>query len=287
MLFKTDSTGNLLWQKQNTFKLRNLLQTQDSTFLIFTNNYSSVIRFYVMRLNKFGEIMSEKAFNTQKNDQVDNVCLTDDNGFMVIGESYDGQRRVALLKSDINGKQIWYKYFNGYTGNIIQIAKGNYLLIIKRLNNSGIDLIKIDGTGNILWTRQFVTDKNMLSYDALAIKNEEFVITGGIGNNGISTTYFLKVDSLGEKICEYIGDSPNSCYYSISSIADTLFAATGNFNNQIGVDIINNQGELVNSVRFPERNGVINSIVTTKDNDLFLTGSITPPYKLTNSTLFY
>jgi len=148
------------------------------------------------------------------------------------------------------------------------------------IKNVDIILNKIDSLGNILWTKQYGTDKNMLSYDALALKKEEFVIAGGIGNNGINTTYFLKVDSLGEKIWEYIGESPNSCYYSISSISDTLFAATGNFNNQLGIDIINNQGELVNSVRFPERSGAINSIVTTKDNDLFLTGSITPPYKL-------
>ncbi|HPI19616.1 MAG TPA: PKD domain-containing protein, partial [Candidatus Kapabacteria bacterium] len=284
MLIKMDSVGNVIWGKIVT-KGKKIAQLLDSCLIIVDDSVTSRNEIYVAKYNQDGEFLWERFHRTQtlNSDSPTNIKATRDSGYVISADSkYYEEYRSSIFKTDKNGVQTMYKanLYGRYT-DVIEIDSGYYFLIYHNPNNKNIMISKINNSGKVLASVICGDRNNIFPKNTVLNKKSNLIIAGWLTNtDNKQYSYMLKVDSLGEKICEYIGDSPNSCYYSISSISDTLFAATGNFNNQLGVDIINNQGELVNSVRFPERNGVINSIVTTKDNDLFLTGSITPPYKL-------
>ncbi|NLO18730.1 MAG: T9SS type A sorting domain-containing protein [Ignavibacteria bacterium] len=226
--------------------------------------------------------MWEKTYDNNGNEIAMDGCIDEDGGILIIGCSQlNRPYKTVVLKLDKEGNQLWHKTFGGIGGTVISTKDKNNLFIIDYADKHQIILIKLNEKGNDVWQKS--VGENVYPKNSMLLNNNNILISGYKGNKDNSikyNPYLVKVDSSGNKIWEYIGDSPNSCYYSICSISDTLFAASGNFDNQLGVDIINNHGELVNSVRFPERNGVINSIITTKDNNLFLTGSITPPYKL-------
>ncbi len=284
MFIKMDSLGNVIWEK-NLTKGKKLAQLLDSCLIIVDDSVTSRNEIYVAKYNQKGEFLWERFHRTQtlNSDSPTNIKATRDSGYVIAAESYyQGDYRASCFKVDKEGNQTMYKAtYNGRNSDIFETTDSCYYLITNITNNKNIMLIKINSIGKLLWQKNCNDKLGVFSSKSLMLSNGDLVIAGRIEKEDKkSYIYVIKVDSLGNKIWDLIGTTANSQYYSISSISDTLFAATGNFNNQIGIDIINNQGELVNSVRFPERNGAINSIVTTKDNDLFLTGSITPPFKL-------
>ncbi len=283
MLIKMDSVGNVIWEKIVT-KGKKIAQLLDSCLIIVDDSVTSRNEIYVAKYNQDGEFLWERFHRTQtlRSDSPVNIKVTKDSGYVIAADSkYYDEYRSSIFKTNKNGIQTMYKAnLNGRYTDVIEIEDGYYFLIYHNPNNKNIMISKINNSGKVLASVICGDKNNIFPKNTILTQKSNLIIAGWLTNtDNMQYSYMLKVDSLGNKLWDLIGTTPNSCYYYISSIADTLFAASGNFNNQLGVDIINNQGELVNSVRFPERNGVINSIITTKDNDLFLTGSITPPYK--------
>ncbi|HPI20153.1 MAG TPA: PKD domain-containing protein, partial [Candidatus Kapabacteria bacterium] len=284
ILMRINKNGKIIWKK-NIAKGKKLTETLDSCIVVVGDSITTIKGIYVSKYDIDGNFIWDKLYNvdTMTNHTPFDIKSTIDGGFIIAAEAVSptSVAMTSCFKIDKNGNLTMYNAsYSGSYPEIIATNELNYYLITYISSIRNIRLIKIDNNGNIIWQKKY-TKEGLYSSKSIKLKNDDLIIAGWSGSN---SKYYhpriLKVDSLGNKIWEYVSNDYNSQYYSISSISDTLFAATGNFNNQLGVDIINNQGELVNSVRFPERNGVINSIVTTKDNDLFLTGSITPPYKL-------
>lgn len=284
LLIKMDSVGNVIWEN-NTAKGKKIAQLLDNNLIIVDDSVTSRNEIYVAKYSQDGEFLWERFHRTQTlhSDSPVSIKVTKDSGYVIAADSkYYNEYRSSIFKTDKNGIQTMYKAnLFGMNTDVIEIDSGYYFLVYHNPNNKNIIISKINDSGIVLASVVCGDKSNVFPKSSVLTNSDNLIIAGWITNNDKwPYSYIIQVDSSGNKMWEYIGDSPNSCYYSICSISDTLFAASGNFNNQLGIDIINNHGELVNSVRFPERNGVINSIITTKDNNLFLTGSITPPYKL-------
>ncbi len=283
ILMRTNKNGEIIWKK-NIAKGKKLAETLDSCIVVVSDSITTIKGVYVSKYNIDGNFIWDKLYNidTMTNHTPFDVKSTIDGGFIIAAEAVSPTivTMSSCFKIDKNGNLTMYNAsYSGKNPKIITTKDSNYYLITDIFSINNIRLIKIDNNCNIIWQKNYNT-KSLYSSKAIQLGNGDLLIAGWSGNiNEYRNPYIIKVDSIGNKIWEYSGVDNATFYNTISSISDTLFAASGNFYNQLGVDIINNQGELVNSVRFPERNGVINSIVTTKDNDLFLTGSITPPYK--------
>src|SRR5690606_8594977 len=115
----------------------------------------------------------QKAFGGSKDDRGISVLQTKDKGFLLLGttQSYgSGGSDLMLIKTDSLGRQIWTKTYGGSkdevvpniqtsSAGLIQTPDGNFVICSQTSSygsgNSDVYLLKVDTSGNVLWTRTF------------------------------------------------------------------------------------------------------------------------------------
>lgn len=171
-VMKTDSTGNMLWEKKfsgtSSYYARFLQQTEDGGF-IFTgtvyppNSYDGNV--WLVKLDSDGNTIWEQIYGEEAtSDRGKIVHQTTDGGYIILGEteSYGaGSLDMWLIKSDASGNMVWDKTFgdenqnNGIT--MQQTIDGGYILLGYTIipddnlsSNYFQDIIKTDPYGNIV-----------------------------------------------------------------------------------------------------------------------------------------
>jgi hypothetical protein len=194
---KYDSAFNPIYQK--VFggiggELGTLWETTDGG-LIFTggsNSYSgkpSTYDMLVFKTNTLGAITWKKAFNFGTSSYGSNTILEINDGFLIPGCDAAGD---VLLKLDkTTGNVIWSRHYNivagtpsGASPSIIPTADGNYLLITNHGDisvNNEIYLIKIDPSGNIIWSYKYhsnAANSQIAVTNAWQDSDGSFTVTG-------------------------------------------------------------------------------------------------------------
>lgn len=138
---KLDEEGEIEWTttfiRRNLTTINSVTQTADNGFALAGWNGSSWSwgDFWVIKLDKKGEIIWEKIFNKFERDEAFSVIQTVDLNYLVIGEfsDYAGHRGIWIIKLNTEGKLLWEKIFDLKTGDIntlIQTGKDCYVFFI-------------------------------------------------------------------------------------------------------------------------------------------------------------
>jgi hypothetical protein len=165
-LVKSDNEGNMLWTKE------------------------------------FGELNGVYEYGR-------NMIMTDEGNLLIAGST--GQENTTgeamyLLKSDVNGNEIWHTTVNnpqsgGY--GITSSGDGGYLMIgyhQKSQTDSDFLLVKTDLQGSVLWTKEFGGTRKDYGYSIVKCAD------GGIAMLGVADVFeekntvvnFIKADKDGE-----------------------------------------------------------------------------------------
>jgi len=179
-LIKTDSDGNELWNK--TFGISSVLdigssvrQTNDDGYIVVgsTRSYgSSNMDVWLIKIDSNGKELWNKTFGGNDADMGHSVEQTNDGGYIISGttESFSaGYDDVWLIKTDIDGKELWNKTFGsaGYSDNIgdagdgtvRQTSDGGYILTGRRdgghYTGFNVWLIKTDENGIQMWDKTY------------------------------------------------------------------------------------------------------------------------------------
>ena len=109
--------------------------------------------------------------------------------YLVIGSSssFSASNDFLLMKIDAGGDVIWTKTYGGADRDlgrrIIPVSGGNYLLIGITLSwgpgipsNDNNLLVKIDGSGNVLWAKVYGTTNRQRAVDAIEDINGDYII---------------------------------------------------------------------------------------------------------------
>ncbi|MCX7697992.1 MAG: hypothetical protein N2114_00800 [Candidatus Goldbacteria bacterium] len=221
-LVKTDSFGNTIWS--NTFggngsdQLNFVRQTVDSSGYIIigsTDSYGvpGYKNIYLVRTNNNGTAIWTKAFGENKyNCYGKSVHQTSDDGYFIVGtKEYTGgfgyTTDVFLIKTDNIGTMTWSKTIggssidNGFFGQ--QTKDGGYIVIGQTFSygagNSDIYLIKIDNSGNTVWSKTFGGTSVDVGYSIQQTKDEGYIIVGKTTSYGAGDydVYLIKTDSSG------------------------------------------------------------------------------------------
>ncbi len=264
------------WSKHyggtNKENANDIQQTQDGGYIVagFTqsldgnvsNNFGSA-DYWVLKLDKDGEMEWEKSFGGFNFDIASSVVQADDGGYVVTGGvvSNDGQvsgnhglEDVWVIKLDAAGNLLWSKTYGGTLNEraekIRNTSDGGFILAGYSESNNGnllgnhgdFDywLIKLDANGNIQWQQSFGGSLADFGFDARETPDGGFIMAGStfssdgdVGNNqGFYDYWLVRVDAAGQLLWEKnFGGGGEERAYSLVVTADNGIVVAGTSNS--------------------------------------------------------
>jgi len=215
-LVKTDSSGNLQWQKTfggSRFDYGySVQQTTDGGYVIAgeTSSYGAGgCDVYLVKTDSSGNLQWQKTFGGSGSDYGRSIQQTTDGGYIIAGGtgSYSaGRDDVYLVKTDSAGNMQWQKTFGGsdfdYGRSVQQTSDGGYIIAGHTgsygTGSSDVYLVKTDSAGNLQWEKTFGGSYYDGGYSVQQTSNGGYIIAGRTGSYGTGgDVYLVKTDSAG------------------------------------------------------------------------------------------
>lgn len=163
----------------------------------------------MVRTDESGKVLWSQSYGGPEREVMNDVVQTPEGGFMAIGEKYQPNKKegefLTLLKTDASGNLLWKKIFdeggNETEGfSMAATPEGTYIItgIVKSMNivsdafftmrgeEQGVFLLKVDGSGNKLWSRKLSLSDNATStgLSVIVAADGSYVVTGNITRKG-------------------------------------------------------------------------------------------------------
>lgn len=185
-LIKTDSAGNILWNKgYGSGQFYSVQQTSDSGYIVAGDTYSLGIT--LIKTDSLGDVLWTKSYGGKYGKEVQ--CTTDD-GYIITGEigtypNYD----VFLIKTDSSGNALWTKNYGGAQrdgGFSVQQTADDGFIIAGYTGSFGggnkdFYLLKTDSCGDTLWTETYGSYLEEVGRSVQQTSDGGYIIGGTIG----------------------------------------------------------------------------------------------------------
>lgn len=249
---KLTPTGDTVWTKTyggiNSDYSYKVIQLADSGFILsgYTETYGLGIRdIYVLRLDKLGDTVWARAYGGSGIDGAVDMTQTKDGGFAIAGSTFsfgEGVSDVYVLKIDANGTLKWANAYGGTLndfGNAIAETSDNGFVISGSTESFGsgqrdVYVIKIDSTGNLLWSKAMGGAENESGKSIQELSNKDLVVFGNTRSfgNGFEDYYLIRLNSLGDTIMTKVyGGTSIDFGESIKQTSDKGFIMAGYTNS--------------------------------------------------------
>ncbi len=267
LVIKTDSSGNLLWQKDYGYYGSNevalaITQTSDGSYaLTGWRRNGSIFDIYLLKIDSLGNFQWDTTYGSQWPEMAWSIISSQDGNIVIAGtyaNSSGGRNQPYLAKFDLAGNMLWERKYAGGFG-------GGTLYSIKELNDgslisTGDDnfppfppstqglILKTTANGDSLWYKNYYSSFNGRSYlkDIYPSPDGGFVACGFVNpqapDTGHQDLWVLKVDSVG---CEI-----SNCTVGISEYVEnkTKVSVYPNpFTNELNIEF--DQADRLNELR--------------------------------------
>ena len=293
-LVKTDSKGELIWEKKfggaNAGTFRDVEQTADSGYIII--GYSVDPNYYVARTDSVGNLLWEKTFGGGFFDWGEAVLVLDNGDFLFAGfsNSFDDNGQARLIRTDLNGDTLWTRrYGGGAWDNLTEIKKlkdGGYIITgLTHSIGSGLAdfwLMKLDSNFNVLWETAFGGPETDIAHDVIEASDGGFVMTGRTASFGAGDDdlWIVKTNSEGDSLwAKTFGAHKRDRGFSITEASTGGYIVTGStgyFNGGLLGRLIirtDENGDTLWTNVSDYRGGVGFSIIKTTDDWFVVAGN--------------
>lgn len=211
-LIKTDSSGNILWEK--TFgsasdyeEARSVVETSDNGYALAGRvqpiSFRAESSLYVVKTDSLGNLTWEQEIGKSSDCYFGySIIETSDKNLATVGGSCYGELYMAKLASD--GTTLWTKSNGAFReGRSLAETPAGDLAVAVTLSPPGTDsditLLKTDSNGNIQWEKTFGQTGTDLGFSIKSTSDSGFIIAGQIETFSSSGTevYLIKTDSSG------------------------------------------------------------------------------------------
>ena len=204
-LIKTDSHGNLEWEK--TFggfydkKGYSVSQTSDGGYVICGATRlagTDSANAFLLKVDVQGTLQWERTFEGHNNAVALSVFQTADGGYVMVGSTGSpSDTDVYLVKTDPEGDLEWEKVYGGpgmdMGAAVLQTSDGGYLVAgsTNSFGAGGYDvyLVKIDPQGNGEWENTFGDTGDEIAISITHSPDGGCVVVGGKYDGSLETTY--------------------------------------------------------------------------------------------------
>ncbi len=241
-ILKLDAIGNIIWQKSiggaGSDNAHEILPTIEGGYVMagssasndgdFTGNHGNT-DYWLAKLSTTGSVEWQKVVGGSAGDNLRAMQRTADGGFILAGSSISNDGDVSgnhgnydywIVKMNNAGTIEWQKSLGGSAEDraeeIVQTADGGYIVAGSTFSNDGdvsgnhggqdYWIVKLSGTGNIVWQKTFGgTQTDLLNSIALT-KDNGCIVAGWtnsndgniLENHGDQDYWILKLGSNGD-----------------------------------------------------------------------------------------
>ena len=240
-LIKTDSNGNMLWEKTiggSDSDMGNCVQqTSDGGYIILGSTYSYGAGnedVYLIKTDPNGNTLWERTFGSSEWDFATSIQQTSDGGYIIAGDIRHINYNVSdpdeyifycgfyLIKTDSNGEKIWEKTFEGdnsysdYITSAQQTTDGGYIIANSKepygAGESDIYIMKTDSNCEKIWEMTVGGIDDDMGKSIQQTTDGGYIIAGSTYSYraGKSDVYLVKLssDTAAGKII-YVDDNAN------------------------------------------------------------------------------
>jgi hypothetical protein len=197
VLIKTDSDGNLIWQKTHGGMSSDgawfVQNTSDGGYVLagwtFSYGPGFIGNAWLVKTDSSGNQQWQQYFGGDDADRAYSVQQTTDGGYILTGytDSFGaGLYDMLLIKTDSLGNSEWLKTFGGsgrdYGQSVQQTVDGGYIVVGYTLSyGAGGDdlwLVKADMNGNLEWNITYGGSSSDVGYCITETSDGGYIITG-------------------------------------------------------------------------------------------------------------
>jgi hypothetical protein len=216
-LLKLDKDGNQQWMKTYGGSLFDggycVRQTPDGGYAMLgqTLSHGKKGLFYFVKTDSSGNVIWEKTYGGEEEEEGRYFSLTDDGGYILIGKTQSkgaGDEDYYVIKIDENGLVQWDATYGGDkkdSGKSIEpISDGGYIITGSsrsfNWNTPRIWILKIDNNGVKIWEKNFGGWDHDHGHHILPTDDAGFIATGHYNRDiaKAEDSYLLKLDSKGD-----------------------------------------------------------------------------------------
>ena len=183
----------------------------------------------------------EKIYGGSRYDVGRSVCEASDGGYVIAGQTLSfgaGPSAVYLIKTDASGDSIWTRTYGGssYDGgnSVCATSDGGYIIAGETLSfgagGGDVYLIKIDASGNTIWTRTYGGSEYEVGYSVCETSDGGYIIAGqrGRGTDTFIDVYLVKTNASGDTIwTRTYGGSGTDAGRSVCATSDGGYIIAG------------------------------------------------------------
>ena len=192
----------------------NVRQATDGGYIVCGSSYDKgAPHFYLLKTDAQGKELWSNSFGGRYPGYGSSVQQTADGSYIVTGGILSTDRNsidVILLKTDIQGKELWNRTFGGPSDEagfaVQQTTDGGYVIVgsTSSFGKGGNDvyLLKTDSEGRELWNRTFGGPSDEEGIAVQQTTDGGYVIVGSTSSfgQGGKDVYLIKTDSEGREL---------------------------------------------------------------------------------------
>jgi hypothetical protein len=244
-VFKTDSAGTILWQKDYGLEpddeLLAVCQTDDNGFFAagWTKSYGPGLpaaNVYLLRLNDAGDTLWTKSYGGTGDDHGYSAHHTQDDGCVIVGSTTTwgaGSDDALLMKLDDDGNTLWIRTYGGMNRDEAQAVEcvndGGYIIAgvtysfgtgIK--DTSNIYIVRTDSLGDTIWTRVYGGEGNQGAW-CIRPASDGYIVAGYYRPNGSldADMFIVRINDDGDTLwSKRIGGASYEDAYDIEEALD-------------------------------------------------------------------
>jgi len=249
ILIKVDSLGNVVWSKryggpreERAFSVK---QTSDGGYITVarTRSFVDTIRWDVLLIKTYpnGNLQWARVYSNRfLDDEPSDVIETSDGGYLVVGGAQPGSGStnvILVMKINSSGDLQWVRWFGDtiyqdQAYSVKRTSDGGYIVAGRTgsygSGNADIFLMKLDGSGNVVWARAYGRSGPDFGYDVQITSDGGFVVVGYYTSSGDTNAIIVKTNSSGNvQWYRVLGGTQMDAFYSVKQTSDGGFIATG------------------------------------------------------------